>query len=228
MENKSSGPVQTESSKTSGQVICPKCGTPFAAGEKKCPSCGETNRLTLCKSCGAQMAKSAKQCPSCGSSSGKEKQSAASAPTATPQVTNEAVSDSKDTSAQSDTNEFQEAEPTESEAPQEAASKIEQPAAEPEVTMGERNALAKAKSYLDFTAFSYTGLIDQLEYEGFSTEEATYGADNCGADWNEQAAKKAKSYLEFTSFSRSGLIDQLLYDGFTQEQAEYGVTQNGY
>ena len=34
MENKSSGPVQTESSKTSGQVICPKCGTPFAAGEK--------------------------------------------------------------------------------------------------------------------------------------------------------------------------------------------------
>ena len=94
--------------------------------------------------------------------------------------------------------------------------------------MGERNALAKAKSYLDFTAFSYTGLIDQLEYEGFSAEEATYGADNCGADWNEQAAKKAKSYLEFTSFSRSGLMDQLLYDGFTQEQAEYGVTQNGY
>lgn len=253
MENKSNGPVQTESSKTSGQVICPKCGTPFAAGEKKCPSCGETNRLTLCKSCGAQMAKSAKQCPSCGakqkkpiykrvwfwilvvivvmiasSSSGKEKQSTASAPTATPQVTNEAVSDSKDTSAQSDTNEFQEAEPTESEAPQEAVSEIEQPAVEPEVAMGESNALAKAKSYLDFTAFSYTGLIDQLEYEGFSTEEATYGADNCGADWNEQAAKKAKSYLEFTSFSRSGLIDQLLYDGFTQEQAEYGVTQNGY
>ena len=162
------------------------------------------------------------------SSSGKEKQSTASAPTATPQVTNEAVSDSKDTSAQSDTNELQEAEPAESEAPQEAVSEIEQPAVEPEVAMGERNALAKAKSYLDFTAFSYTGLIDQLEYEGFSTEEATYGADNCGADWNEQAAKKAKSYLEFTSFSRSGLIDQLLYDGFTQEQAEYGVTQNGY
>ena len=35
MENKSSGPVQTESSKTSGQVICPKCGTPFAAGGKE-------------------------------------------------------------------------------------------------------------------------------------------------------------------------------------------------
>lgn len=156
MENKSSGPVQTESSKTSGQVICPKCGTPFAAREKKCPSCGETNRLTVCKSCGAQMAKSAKQCPSCGakqkkpiykrvwfwilvvivvmiaaSSSGKEKQNTAPAPTATPKVTSEAVSNSKDTSAQSDTNELQEAEPAESEAPQETASEVEQPAAEP-------------------------------------------------------------------------------------------------
>ena len=95
-------------------------------------------------------------------------------------------------------------------------------------TLGEKNATDKAKSYLDFTAFSYSGLIDQLEYEGFSTEEATYGADHCGADWNEQAAKKAESYLEYTSFSRSGLIDQLLYEGFTQEQAEYGVTAVGY
>ena len=95
------------------------------------------------------------------SSSGKEKQNTAPAPTATPKVTSEAVSNSKDTSAQSDTNELQEAEPAESEAPQETASEVEQPEAEPEVTMGERNALAKAKSYLDFTAFSYTGLIDQ-------------------------------------------------------------------
>ena len=60
--------------------------------------------------------------------------------------------------------------------------------------MSQRNALEKAKDYLDFSAFSYTGLIGQLEYEGFSTEDATFGADNCGADWNEQAAKKAQSY----------------------------------
>lgn len=95
-------------------------------------------------------------------------------------------------------------------------------------TIGQKNALAKAKDYLAFTAFSYSGLIEQLEYEGFSTEEATYGADNCGADWNEQAAQKAKDYLDFMSFSRSGLIDQLLYEGFTQEQAEYGATAAGY
>ena len=97
----------------------------------------------------------------------------------------------------------------------------------PNATTGEKNALDKAYSYLDYTYFSYTGLIDQLEFEKYSTEEATFAADNCGADWNEQAAKKAKEYLDYSSFSRTGLIDQLKYEGFTAEQAEYGVTQNG-
>lgn len=95
-------------------------------------------------------------------------------------------------------------------------------------TMGQRNAVLKAKEYLDYTAFSEKGLMEQLEYEGFSKEEATYGAKNSGADWNEQAAKKAKEYLDYSSFSRSGLIDQLLYEGFTKEQAEYGVSTVGY
>ena len=95
-------------------------------------------------------------------------------------------------------------------------------------TMGEKNALKKAQDYLAFTAFSYTGLIDQLEFEGYTYQEALYGVNNCGADWNEQAAKKAAQYLEFMAFSRQGLIEQLEYEGFTHEQAVYGVTQNGY
>ena len=95
-------------------------------------------------------------------------------------------------------------------------------------TMGENNALRSAGSYLVFSAFSYEGLIDQLEFEGYTTAEATYAADNCGADWNEQAAKSAQNYLSFMAFSRSGLIDQLEYEGFTHDQAVYGVTQNGY
>lgn len=74
-------------------------------------------------------------------------------------------------------------------------------------------------------AFSYSGLIEQLEYEGYSTEEATYAVDNCGADWKEQAAKKAEEYLNSMSFSKSGLIEQLEYEGFTHEQAVYGADQ---
>lgn len=76
-------------------------------------------------------------------------------------------------------------------------------------TFGEQNALKRAKEYLKVSAFSYSGLVEQLEYEGFSHSEATYGADHCDANWYAQAAQKAADYLKIFSFSRSGLIGQL-------------------
>jgi CheY-like chemotaxis protein len=81
---------------------------------------------------------------------------------------------------------------------------------------------------LDYTAFSRSGLIKQLEYEGYSTEEATYGVDALNTNWNDQAVKSAKNYLDYTAFSRSGLIEQLEYEGFTTEEATYGASANGY
>ena len=77
-------------------------------------------------------------------------------------------------------------------------------------------------------SFSYSGLIKQLEYEQFTHDEAVYGADNCGANWYEQATKKAQDYLNVMSFSRQELINQLVYDGFSQNEAEYGVSAVGY
>ena len=94
-------------------------------------------------------------------------------------------------------------------------------------TFGQLNALEQALSYLRVTSFSYEGLIDQLEYEGYTLDEATYGADHCGADWNEQALSSAKSYLEVSSFSYTGLIEQLEYEKFTTEQATYGADNCG-
>lgn len=96
-----------------------------------------------------------------------------------------------------------------------------------EGTVSQQNAVRAAQNYLSYTAFSRDGLIDQLKYEGFPDEDASYAADNCGADWNEQAAQKARSYLDMTAFSRSGLIQQLEYEGFTREQAEYGASAVG-
>ena len=94
-------------------------------------------------------------------------------------------------------------------------------------TKAQENAAKKAKEYLNIMAFSRTGLIKQLEFEGFTNEEAVYGVDNVSVDWNEQAVKKAKEYLNIMAFSRSGLIKQLEFEGFTYEQAVYGVEQNG-
>jgi len=89
------------------------------------------------------------------------------------------------------------------------------------------NAVRVARDYLSLQGFSYDGLINQLEYEGFSTDVATDAVDSLTVDWNEQAAKVATSYLELQGFSRSGLINQLEYDGFTPSQALYGVRQAG-
>lgn len=104
----------------------------------------------------------------------------------------------------------------------------QKPASVDTTTLGERNALASAKNYLEIMSFSYNGLGKQLMYEGYTYEEAKYAVDNCGADWYEQAAKSAASYLETMSFSRQGLIEQLEYEEFTHEQAVYGVSQVGY
>lgn len=94
-------------------------------------------------------------------------------------------------------------------------------------TVSQQNALRTAEDYLDYSAFSYSGLIGQLEFEGFTTEDATWGTDKVGADWNDQAAKTARDYLAYSSFSHSGLVDQLVFEGFTPEQAAYGVGQTG-
>ena len=98
----------------------------------------------------------------------------------------------------------------------------------PALTLSQENAIDKAQSYLDFSAFSRQGLIDQLVFEDFAVEDATFAVDTIAVDWNEQAAKKAQSYLDFSSFSRQGLIDQLTFEGFSAEQAEYGVTRVGF
>ena len=94
-----------------------------------------------------------------------------------------------------------------------------------ELTSDQENAIYKAINYLDYTAFSKKGLIEQLEYEGFSKADSMFAVDYIVADWFEQAALKAADYLEYSSFSRQGLYDQLRYEGFTKAQAEYGVSE---
>lgn len=103
------------------------------------------------------------------------------------------------------------------------AADVEEDTTTSSLTLGEANALSKAGSYLSLMAFSYNGLIKQLEYEGYTIEEATYAADNCGADWSEQALLKAESYLSLMAFSYSGLIEQLEYEEYTADEATYAA-----
>ncbi len=98
---------------------------------------------------------------------------------------------------------------------------------EPSLTVAQEQAIISADSYLFLGGFSRTGLIAQLEFEGFSTEDAAFAVDYLDPNWNQQAIMSAQSYLEMGGFSRQSLIDQLLYEGFTPDQAESAVQTTG-
>ena len=91
------------------------------------------------------------------------------------------------------------------------------------------NACKQAMQIIRSSHPSYQGLIQELyEYEGFTEDEATFAADHCGADWNEQAKLRAKDMMHYQGYSRSGLIDWLVtYELFTSDQANYAADQVG-
>lgn len=97
----------------------------------------------------------------------------------------------------------------------------------PQTPASQANAVRAAKDYLETMPFSRTGLIRQLQFEGYSAGDSTYAVDSISVDWNAQAARSAKSYLEMMAFSRSGMIQQLQFEGFTASQAAYGASAVG-
>lgn len=100
-------------------------------------------------------------------------------------------------------------------------------------TLGQRQALRSAQSYIELTGFSRAGLIRQLTStagDGFKRSDAEYAVDHVDANWNAEAVESAKSYLELTSFSRASLIRQLSSSagaGFTLKQATYAADKVG-
>lgn len=102
---------------------------------------------------------------------------------------------------------------------------LTKPQTKPDIPAELRNALESARSYVELMGFSKQGLIEQLEFEGYSTSTAVEAVSRLDVSWKQEAVESAKSYLDLMSFSRSGLLDQLLFEGFTQAQAEYAVNQ---
>ncbi len=101
------------------------------------------------------------------------------------------------------------------------------------VTLAMENALGSAYDYLDVSAFSRQGLIDQLSSaygSGFNVVDATWAVSQLNVDWKQQAVRSGREYLDVSSFSRQGLIDQLSSpygSQFTLEEATYAVNQIG-
>lgn len=94
-------------------------------------------------------------------------------------------------------------------------------------TVSQKNAVKMANNYIGMMAFSRDGLIKQLEFEGFSNTDASYGVNQLNVNWREQAVKMAKNYLNMMPFSAEGLIQQLEFEGFSNADAVYAVNQVG-
>ena len=103
----------------------------------------------------------------------------------------------------------------------------------PSFTTSQEQAIGSAKDYLDFSAFSRDGLIQQLSSkygDGFSKADAIFAVNHITVNWNEQAVRSAKDYLAMSHFSRAGLIQQLdskYGDGYTLAQATYAANHVG-
>jgi hypothetical protein len=101
------------------------------------------------------------------------------------------------------------------------------------LTQQQQSAREEAQQYLATTAFSYQGLIDQLDSSagsGYSVNDATVSVNSLTVDWNAEAVQSAKQYMQLTPMSCQDLIDQLdssAGDQYTVAQATYGATQAG-
>lgn len=99
-----------------------------------------------------------------------------------------------------------------------------QPAA---ATENQQKALDKANEYVDTLPLSRKGLVKQLEYDGYTTDVATYAADNCSANWNKEAKEMAEQYMDSTTYTYKDMVQQLETEGFTKEQAKFGAKAVG-
>lgn len=90
-------------------------------------------------------------------------------------------------------------------------------------------ALRKAEWYLSVGSSSRKNLIFVLTYfNHFTSSEAQYAVDNCGADWCEQALKRAKEEIAEKDYSYDKLIEFLVEKcDYTFDEATYAADNCG-
>ena len=95
------------------------------------------------------------------------------------------------------------------------------------VSKKQKEALAKAKSYVDTLAVSKQRVVDGLEQLGYSDKEIDYALENCGADWFQEAVEAAENayQLDPSFYNEENLTSLLMTVGFTYEEAVYGARQ---
>lgn len=81
-----------------------------------------------------------------------------------------------------------------------------------------------AKETAELSPTSYQRILDALISSGLSEEDARYGLDNCGVDWNNQALRAIEWCKEQGDYADSLIENWLIeQERFTADQAEAGM-----
>lgn len=100
----------------------------------------------------------------------------------------------------------------------------------------QRDAVAEAESFVEYSNMSYLGLIDMLEFLNFTHEEAVFAVDFIEEEvnWFKECADEAKDLIEYSSktedhsYTRDELKSLLEFQGYTEEEVAYGLQAVGY
>ena len=95
----------------------------------------------------------------------------------------------------------------------------------PNIPFEFEQALGKAQSYVEITAFSETDLRIQLEYCEFSPEAIQFALDNVNVDYQAECIEMAEILLAFTNFSEADLREQLEYHEFGEEHINVAIDE---
>lgn len=97
-----------------------------------------------------------------------------------------------------------------------------------QMTDSQFKAVYSARRLFLFQPMSRRAVMTSLRISQFSEEDAAFGADHCGADWNEQARLWAKNCVSKNACSYAKLLKDLQWSGdFTPEEARYGADNCG-
>ncbi len=98
-----------------------------------------------------------------------------------------------------------------------------------ELTLSQKNALKKITEIDEFLHCSYTYMVEDylIDVEGFDKEDATFAADNCDIDWDNEAILAAEEAVN-DGKSKNGVIDWLKGRGFNNSQIDKAINAVGY
>lgn len=87
--------------------------------------------------------------------------------------------------------------------------------------------MRSAENYLRSQGISRLGLIDQLQFEQFSEEDARYATEQSGADWNAEAVEAAQDFLSRNPYDAKTLTVLTESMGFTEDEVTHAVDEAG-